>query len=180
MLDYTKDELLSLIEKSPEKFNEWKQGADEEIDLSEIDFSGMVLKEINFSGADLNSSSFADCDLSLINFSDTDLTSVDFTRANAVECDFTDSLLSGADCSYAQITYSNFAGCDMAGCILSETDLSNSDLSSAENLSSARFDNDTVWPDTDMMPEDFDSECHDDLSALKDEDDAPIRSDGEY
>lgn len=180
MLDYTKDELLSLIEKDPEKFNEWKLTNSEEIDLSEVDFSNMVLKEVDFSGADLNSSSFADSDLSLVNFTDTDLTSVDFTRASVVECDFTDSLLPGADCSYAQMTFCNFAGCDMAGCILSETDLSNSDLSSAENLSAARFDSDTVWPDNDMLPEDFDAEISDDLSALKDEDDAPIRSDGEY
>ena len=79
------------------------------------------------------------------------------------------------------MTYCNFAGCDMAGCILSETDLSNSDLSSAENLSSARYDADTQWPDSDMLPNDFDSAYSDDLSALKDEDeDMPVRSDGEY
>jgi len=179
MLDYTKDELLSLIEKSPEKFNEWKQDR-EETDLSEVDFSGMTLRDIDFSGADLNSSSFADCNISLVNFTETDLTSVDFTRASVVECDFTDSLLTGADCSYSQMTYSNFTGCDFAGCILSETDLSNSDLSACENLSSARYDSDTVWPDEDLMPLGFDTTCSDDLSALKDEDDAPMRSDGEY
>ena len=139
-----------------------------------------VLKDVDFSGVDLNSSSFADGDLSLVNFSDADLTSVDFTRASIVECDFTDAILTGADCSYAQMTYCTFAGADMAGCILAESDLSNSDLSSCENLSSARYDNDTQWPDNDMLPEDFDSVCADDLSALKDEEDAPIMSDGEY
>ena len=33
MLDYTKDELLSLIERTPEQFNEWKKDK-EDIDLS--------------------------------------------------------------------------------------------------------------------------------------------------
>ena len=180
MLDYTKDELVSLIERNPIQFNEWKKGKEDEIDLSEVDFSNIVLREIDFSGVDLNSSSFADSDLSLVNFSDADLTAVDFTRASIVECDFTDCILASADCSYAQMTYNTFPGADMAGCILSETDLSNSDLSSSENLASARYDADTQWPDADMLPEDFDSEYSDDLSALKDEEEAPIMSDGEY
>ena len=45
MLDYTKEELLSMIERTPEKFNEWKNGK-EDIDLSEVDFSNMTLREV--------------------------------------------------------------------------------------------------------------------------------------
>ena len=56
---------------------------------------------------------------------------------------------------------------------MSETDLSNSDLSAAENLSSARYDSDTVFPDDDMLPEDFDTTGKADLSDLKDDDDMP-------
>ena len=97
------------------------------------------------------------------------MTSVDFTRAGVLECDFTDALLSGADCSYAQMTYCNFTDSDMAGCILSETDLSNSDLTAAVNLNAARYDEDTVWPDDDLMPEDFDGASHKDLSSLQDD-----------
>ena len=80
---------------------------------------------------------------------------------------FSESILTGADCSYAEMTYCNFTDCDMAGCILSETVLTSSDLSASENLPSARYDSDTVWPDDDLMPEDFDTVCRDDLSALK-------------
>ena len=94
-----------------------------------------------------------------------------------MECDFTDALLTGADCSYASMTYCNFSDSDMAGCILSETDLSNSDLSASQNLNSSRFDDDTVWPDDDMLPEDFDSTGHRDLSALQDEEDDMVSSD---
>mgnify|MGYP003300386417 CR=1 FL=1 len=45
MLDYTKEELLSLIENTPERFNEWKRDRDD-VDLSEVDFSNMVIKEV--------------------------------------------------------------------------------------------------------------------------------------
>lgn len=170
MIDYTKEELVELLRKNPEKFKEWK-AEQEDADLSEVDFSGLNLSEIDFSDIDINSSSFADCSLSFVNFSNTDLTSVDFTRAKVLECDFTDALLTGADCSYAEMTYCNFSDADMAGCILSETDLSNSDLTAAVNLNASRYDEDTVWPDEDLLPEDFDGANHKDLSALQDDED---------
>ena len=59
MIDYTKEELVELLRKNPEKFNEWK-AEQEEVDLSEVDFSNINLSEIDFSDVDLNSSSFAD------------------------------------------------------------------------------------------------------------------------
>ncbi len=176
MIDYTKEELVELLQKYPEKFNEWKH-EQEEVDLSEVDFSGINLAEIDFTDVDLNSSSFADCVLSFIKFNNTDLTSVDFTRARVVECDFTDALMNGADCSYAEMTYCNFTDTDMAGCIFSESDLSNSDLTASINLHACRFDEDTIWPDNEFMPEGFDAQYSDDLSSLKDDEDAVV---GDY
>ena len=43
MIDYTKEELVELLRKTPEKYNEWKaeQG---EVDLSEVDFSGISMR----------------------------------------------------------------------------------------------------------------------------------------
>ena len=52
MIDYTKEELVELLKKNPEKFNEWKV-EQEEIDLSEVDFSGINLAEIDFTDVDL-------------------------------------------------------------------------------------------------------------------------------
>ena len=176
MIDYTKEELVELLKKNPEKYNEWKS-EQEDIDLSEVDFSGITLREVDFTDVDLNSSSFADCNLSFVNFTGADLTSVDFTRARILECDFTESLLTGADCSYAEMTYCNFTDSDLAGCIFSETDLSNSDLTASYNLHASRYDGDTVWPEDDLLPEDFDVTSHDDLSSLKDEEDSEI---GDY
>ena len=99
------------------------------------------------------------------------MTSVDFTRANLVECAFNESVLNGTDFSYAKVDYCNFADADLAGAIVREADLSNSDFSSSENLNACRFDDTTVWPDNEYLPEDFDSSYSDDLSSLKDDED---------
>ena len=65
-----------------------------------------------------------------------------------------------------------FNDADMAGCVFEESDLSNSDFSASLNMGACRFDDETVWPDNDMLPEDFDSTYSDDLSSLKDDDDS--------
>ncbi len=173
MNEYTKEELYELVKNSPQKFNEWKKGQ-EEIDLSEIDFSYSTLDGIDFSNIDLNSSSFADTHLSSVNFSNADLTSVEFTRATVQECDFSEATLTGADYSYAAIHYCNFTDADMAGGVFQESDLSNSDLSGTYNLNACRFDEETIWPEPEMLPEDFDLTYSDDLSSLKDDDDSAI------
>lgn len=176
MSDYTKEELYNLITESPHKFNEWK-ATQEKVDLSEIDFSYTTLSEVDFSDVDLNSSSFADSHLSLVKFNNADLTSVEFTRANIAECDFSDALLTGADYSYATIHYCNFTDADMSGGVFQETDLSNSDLSASYNLSACRFDEETIWPEPEMLPEDFDATYREDLSSLKDEEEEEFSSD---
>ncbi len=176
-MTYSKEELFDMIVNSPEEFNEWKKSQTDEIDLSEVDFSSQTLNNVDFENADLNGSSFADCHLTEINFKNTDSNSVDFTRATVIECDFSDSLLTGADFSYAKANYCNFSDSDMAGVIFQESNLENSDLSGAVNLNASRFDEDTVWPDQDMLPEDFDGKYSDDLSSLKDTDDENTVSD---
>lgn len=176
MSNYTKDELYNLIKKNPNEFNDWKK-SEESIDLSELDFAYLTLSDIDFSNVDLNSSSFADAHLSSMNFSGADLTSVDFTRANVVESDYTEAVLTGADYSYAQMHYCNFTDADMAGGVFLSADLSNSDLSGSFNLNACRFDDETVWPDLDLLPEDFDSTYTDDLSSLKDDEDESAISD---
>ena len=62
-----------------------------------------------------------------------------------------------------------FLDADMAGANFSEADLSDSDLSTSENLDSCRFDESTIWPDLDKLPEDFDSTYNYDLSTLRDD-----------
>lgn len=171
MSDYTKEEIYELVKTDPQKFNEWKKTQSEEIDLSESDFSYITLEGVDFSDVDLNASSFADSHLTEIKFNNADLTAVEFTRATVLECDFSDAILPGSDYSYATVHYCNFTDADMAGGVFLESDLSNSDFAGSYNLNACRFDEETVWPESIMLPEDFDSTINDDLSSLKDDDD---------
>ena len=165
----SKEELVSLLVDDVNAFNEEvRKGA---FDLSETDFSGITLEGAVFDNADLTSSSFADAQLTDVKFLGCDLTSVDFTRSNLVECAFNESVLNGTDFSYATVDYCNFADADLAGAIVREADLTNSDFSASENLNACRFDDTTVWPDNEYLPEDFDSSYSDDLSSLKDDED---------
>lgn len=165
----SKDELVDLLLNNVEEFNAEMDG--KPVDLSETDFSGIIVEGAVFNNVDLNSSSFADAHLTDVKFLNCDMTSVDFNRANLVECVFNESILNGADYSYATVDYCNFSEADLAGAILRDADLSNSDLSLSENLNACRFDDTTVWPDNEYLPEDFDSTYSDDLSSLKDEED---------
>ena len=165
----SKEELASLLTNDVEEFNNAIKGG--AVDLSETDFSGITVEGAVFDNVDLTSSSFADSQLTDVKFLGCDLTSVDFTRSNLVECAFNESVLNGTDFSYATVDYCNFADADLAGAIVREADLTNSDFSASENLNASRFDDTTIWPDNDNLPEDFDSTYSDDLSSLKDDED---------
>ena len=165
----SKEELLNLLTTDVKAFNDEIKG--QAVDLTESDLSNSNLEGVVFDNVDLTSTSFADSQLTEVKFLGCDLTSVDFTRSNIVECSFSESVLNGTDFSYANIDYCNFSDADLAGAIFMEADLSNSDLTMAENLNACRFDDTTIWPDSDNLPEDFDASYSDDLSSLKDEED---------
>ena len=165
----TKEELVILLNSDVEAFNKEIKG--KAVDLTELDFSNSNVEGAVFDNVDLTSSSFADSQLTDVKFLGCDLTSVDFTRSTLVECMFNESVLNGTDFSYANVDYCNFSDADLAGAIVREADLTNSDFSMAENLSASRFDDTTVWPDNDYLPEDFDASYSDDLSSLKDDED---------
>ena len=163
----SKEDLSEMLINNVEEFNNAMDGT--EIDLSELDFSNNTIESAKFDNVDLTSSTFADSKLVEVSFTNCDLTSVDFNRATLVECTFNDSVLNGTDFSFATADYCNFADADLAGAIFRDADLSSSDLSGAENLNACRFDDTTIWPDNENMPDDFDSSYTDDLSSLKDE-----------
>ena len=167
----SKEELIDLLNNDINTFNEEIKGIKGGADLSETDFSNINIEGAEFINADLTSSSFADSHLTNVKFEGCDLSSVDFTRANIVECALTESVLNGTDFSYATVDYCNFSDSDLAGAVFQGADLTNSDFSMAENLNACRFDEETVWPDNEYLPEDFDTQYSDDLSSLKDDDD---------
>ena len=166
-----KEDLIELLRNDINKFNEAVASKEIERDLSESDFSGIVLEGANFDNMDLTSSTFSDSQLTEVKFEGCDLTSVDFTRANLIECSFAESVLNGTDFSYSNVNYANFTDADMAGAIFQGAVLTNSDFSMSENLCACRFDEETEWPDNEYLPEGFDSSYSSDLSSLRDEDD---------
>lgn len=167
----SKEELINLAYTNIEAFNEEIRKSNGNIDLSETDFSSSNLEGAEFINVDLTSSTFSDSHLSEVKFEGCDLTSVDFTRAEIVECSFNESVLNGTDFSYSKVDYCNFLDADMAGSVFQGAELTNSDLSMAENLNACRFDEETVWPDNEYLPEDFDTKYSSDLSSLQDDDD---------
>jgi uncharacterized protein YjbI with pentapeptide repeats len=168
----SKEDLANLLINDVQAFNQEING--KPIDLSEMDFSSASIDGANFDNVDLTSSSFADAHLVDVKFLGCDLTSVDFNRANLVECTFNESILNGTDFSYSKVDYCNFTDADLAGAIMLDGDFTNSDFSMCENLNASRFDDSTIWPENEYLPEDFDSSYSDDLSSLKDDDDYEV------
>lgn len=164
------ENIVNLILNDYDSFIEYhKENPD--LELSEADFSHSELDSVDFSNIDFSGTSFSEANLTNINFSDCDLSTVDFSRANIIECNFTGSVMNGANFSYATVNYCDFNDADMAGVNFSEANLSDSDLSTCDNLDSVRFDDSTIWPSDDKLPEDFDCTYNSDLSSLQDEED---------
>ena len=159
MKKLSKDEIVNLILNNKDEFEALYKECNGEIDL----------RDVNFSNIDFTDATFAESALTNVNFTNCDLTSVNFSRATICECDFTEAILNGTDFSYASATYSNFTDSDMAGCVLNEADLSDSDFTASVNMSACRFDEGTIWPDAEKLPEDFDSTYNYDLSSLQDD-----------
>ncbi|MBR2430813.1 pentapeptide repeat-containing protein [bacterium] len=168
----SKEDMANLLIKDVTKFNNALDG--KAFDMSEMDFSGINVEGAIFDNVDLTSSSFADSNLTDVKFLGCDLTSVDFNRANLAECAFNESVLNGTDFSYSKVDYCNFIDADLAGAIMLEADFTNSDFSACENLNASRFDDTTIWPDNEYLPEDFDSSYSDDLSSLKDDEEYEV------
>ncbi len=164
----TSENMVEMILNDYDSFSELHSN-NPDLDISEGDFSHCNLDSVSLSNVDFTGSTFQEANLSNVDFTDCDLTSVDFSRANISECNFSGSILNGTVFSYASVNFCNFSDADMAGCNLAEADLSDSDFSTSENLDSCRFDESTVWPDSDKLPEDFDCTYNYDLSSLRED-----------
>ena len=167
----SKEELIGLLKTNAVKeFNSSRPKDREELlDLTESDLSSVDLTGVDLSYADLSGSDFCEANLHNVNFANSDLSSVNFARANIAGVSFTGADLNGAKFSGAIITRSDFSDSDASGADFCEADLSNTDLSAIENLFMCHFDTYTVWPDIDMLPEDFSPQYEDDLASLKDD-----------
>lgn len=179
MLD-NKEELVSLLESQDfERFNELVKEADGKIDFSETDFSGMTLELVNFVNMDLNGCNFQGATLSEVDFSSSDLTSANFSRSELKEVKFNNAILNGTHFDSASILSCDYADADTSGADFSNSDLTGSDFTLSVNLEQCKFDTDTIWPDSDQLPEDFDTKYIHDLSEFNDDEDE-VTSDSYY
>ncbi len=171
-----KDNLVELILENKEEFAKL-HNEDNNIEILEADFSRANLVDMDFANIDFSGSTFLEGTLENCKFDDCDLTSVDFSRSNLTECSFTGAILNGTVFNYAQVHFCNFSDADMAGASFQEADLTDSDFSTSENLDSCRFDEGTVWPEIEKLPEDFDCTYNYDLSSLREDEEESDSSD---
>ena len=174
----SKEEWIELLLKDKDAFN--TQKASKELDLSEVELSVSDLADADLSNIDFSGANFSESSIVNVDFSNCDLTSADFSRCKIEECNFSNCILNGTNFSYATLNFCNFNEADMAGCVLCEAELTDSDFATSENLSACRFDEGTIWPDTEKLPEDFDSTYNYDLSSLQDEEEGSSNNDFEY
>ena len=165
-----KDRLIEyILNEEVDTFNETVETESvKDIDLSEGAFGGLNLPNINLSGFDLTGSDFSESNLESADLTDAALISVNFTGANLQYSNFNNSNLSGAILTGSNLTETDFSEVNFNGTDLRETDLSEADLSTSYNLSQAKFDKFTIWPDSINLPEDFDIDTSKTIDELED------------
>jgi len=176
----SKEEWVELLLNDKDTFKSNKDKESDGIDLSEVELSVCELSGCDLSNIDFNGANFCESTITDVDFSNCDLTSADFSRCKIEECNFSNCILNGTNFSYATLNFCNFNEADMAGCVLNEAELTDSDFATSENMSACRFDEGTIWPDSEKLPEDFDSTYNYDLSSLQDDEDRNSSTDYEY
>lgn len=154
----TKDELVHLLRSGLiDEFNDSRPfDNDNKLDLTEIDLGNARITGANLSRVDLSGSDFCKAELENIDFKESDLSSANFSHSTMTEVNFAEAVLEGSLFNHAAIEKSDFTACDMNGVNICGTDLTGTDLSLCKNLMQSVYDGETVWPDDDQLPEDFD------------------------
>ena len=162
------ENLFSLLKNGDiEQFN--SEIADFSEDLTESDFSGIEAEGANFKEHDLSGSDFSETMLDSANFDGCDLSSATFARAELRGVSFSGAILNGTKFNNSTIYACDFTDADLSGADFSEADLSDSDLSLSLNMNQCAFNKYTVWPDSDKLPSDFESDYQEDLASLNDD-----------
>jgi uncharacterized protein YjbI with pentapeptide repeats len=128
---------------------------DEILDLTEIYLRNMTLSNLNLSNVDLSGSDFSESEILEGNFSQSILSSVNFSHSIIENSNFAEVIFEGSLLNKSKIINCDFSSSDMNGANICGTDLSGSDLSICHNLMKAIYDADTIWPDEECLPDDF-------------------------
>ena len=167
-----KESLLKLIQDgNVEEFTSIISKSSGLIDLTESDFTGLTIDGFLFNNVDLSGSDFSVCEITQTKFIDSNLTAAAFLKSNINYTEFINSDLSGVKFNGSTVLECDFAESDLSGTYFIAADLTKSDFSLSQNIDLCIFDDDTVWPDPEFLPDDFDSTYSNDLSHLRDDDD---------
>ncbi len=165
-----KDELVQLLRiGNIERFNESRPYHESDfLDLTEIDLSNIKILGANFSKTDLSGSDFSQSEIEDIDFSGSDLSSVNFSHSTITGSNFVETSIEGSLFNNAGIISGDFSEVNFNGVNICGTDFTGVDLSLSINLMQSIYDADTVWPDEDYLPEDFEPEEDISIAELED------------
>ena len=167
-----KDELVHLLRNGLiDEFNS-KRFYDEDtlLDLSEIDLKDIKISGANLSHVDLTGSDLSKCEIEETDFGKSDLNSVNFSYSVIVDSNFSDVILEGSLFNNANIQNSDFSATDFNGINICGVDLTGTDLSLSKNLMQSMYDGETIWPDDDLLPEDFDPQYEVSFAEMEESD----------
>lgn len=152
-----KDELIQLLRNGEiEKFNVKRPFSEESVlDLSESDLNNLSLVGANLSRVDLTGSDLSNSELESIDFNYSDLSSVNFSHTQITESNFVETVLEGSLFNNSCVVKTEFTEVDFSGINTCGANFAEADLSLAQNLMQAVYDAETVWPEEDMLPHDF-------------------------
>lgn len=154
----SKDELVQLLRNGLiDEFNSTRPYENNKnIDLTEIDLKDIRISGANLSKIDLSGTDLSKAELEGIDFKESDLSSVNFSHSSINEVNFSEVVLEGSFFNHASVQNSDFTACDFNGINICGADLTGTDLSLCKNLMQSVYDGETIWPNDELLPEDFD------------------------
>ncbi len=171
----SKDELVHLLRNGMiDEFNQARPYDSEvKLDLSEIDLKDIKISGANLTNVDLTGSDLSNCEIEETQFSQSDLTSVNFSHSTIAETDFSDVILEGSTFSHASVQCCDFETTDFNGINICSADFTGSDLSLCKNLAQSVYDGECIWPEDDLLPNDFEPEEDLTFAEMEEEDQYP-------
>ena len=166
----SKDDLVQLLRNGEiEKFNSIRPYHDDiSLDLTEIDLNDMKLSGANLSKVDLSGSDFSKSDIEKINFSDSDLSSVNFSHTTIAESNFINAIFEGSLLTSINVISGDFTEVDFNGVNICGANLTGADLGLCKNLMQSVYDTDTLWPDNDFLPDEFEPDNNMSFAEMED------------
>lgn len=176
--------------------------------LCRVNLENVILKNAELNFAYLHSANLKNSDLSNLTVGRADMTETDLSDSKMDSTDLTNTILYGANLSRikghhlilegAKVREVNFSGADLTNANLSNvdlngvnfekatligTDFTGSNLSNAIHLNTTKFDETTIWPESQSLPDNFSpkTSCiegkHDFQNIVFDDDDSGFNLD---